>query len=167
MAANMAAETQKYAYLSSQVTYNDTFNDLLGRARSSGRSTMPLFLPDAFLEAFTAKVHSVREATAGCSPPIFPSTDCELSALEPVSSQELRRLILASAPKTCDLDSLPTFILQEFVYTLLPFSKVLCNCSLREGILPTSQKRSILVPVPKREDLDLPDPTNFRPIANV
>ena len=50
---------------------------------------------------------------------------------------------------------------------LLPLLTTLCNRSLLEGVLPSSQKRSILVPVIKREGLDKTDPTNFRPIANV
>jgi len=79
----------------------------------------------------------------------------------------LRRTILASAPKTCNLDPVPTFILQELVDTLLPFLTVLCNRSLCEGDLPASQKRSILVPVIKAEGLDVNEPANFRPIANV
>ena len=33
--------------------------------------------------------------------------------------------------------------------------------------MPTAQKRSILIPVIKREGLDPTDPGNFRPIANV
>ena len=68
-------------------------------------------------------------------PPVFSSTECELSALNPITSMELRQVILKSAPKTCDLDPIPTFLLQEFVDTMLPFLTVLCNSSLREGIL--------------------------------
>ncbi|PGH37691.1 MAG: hypothetical protein CRN43_19655, partial [Candidatus Nephrothrix sp. EaCA] len=62
---------------------------------------------------------------------------------------------------------MPTFILQEFVDTLLPFLTVLCNRSLCDGDLPVSQKRSILVPVLKAEGLDVTVPLNFRPVANV
>ena len=144
-----------------------TFNDILGRSRPEPCQAAPLFTADAFLEAFTTKVQSVREATAGCPPPTFPPTNCGLSILSPVTGEELRRTILASAPKTCNLDPVPTFILQELVDTLLPFLTVLCNRSLCEGVLPASQKRSILVPVIKAEGLDVNEPTNFRPIANV
>jgi len=55
-----------------------------------------------------------------------------------------------------DLDPLPTFLLQELVDVLLPFLTVLCNRSIQDGILPQSQKRSILagLPVLKLEELD-------------
>ena len=87
--------------------------------------------------------------------------------MTPVTTDELRRVILASPPKSCELDPLPTSLLQEFVDVLLPLLAVLCNSSIREGVLPPSQKRSILVPVLKCEGLDSNNPVNFRPIANV
>src|SRR6218665_372972 len=62
---------------------------------------------------------------------------------------------------------MPTFLLQEFVDDLLPFLTALCNRSIQDGVLPPSQKRSILAPVLKRSGLDSTDPLNFRPIANV
>src|SRR6218665_1131884 len=62
---------------------------------------------------------------------------------------------------------MPTFLLQEFVDDLLPFLTALCNRSIQDGVLPPSQKRSILVPVLKCSGLDSTDPLNFRPIANV
>ena len=70
-------------------------------------------------------------------------------------------------PKTCELDSMPTFLVQDYVDVLLPFLTMMCNCSIREAQLPSSQKRSILHPVLKREGLDQTDPGNYRPIANV
>src|SRR6218665_739881 len=97
----------------------------------------------------------------------FPPTAFNLSTVTPVTSAELRRIILESPPKSCELDPLPTSLLQEFVDVLLPFLTVLCNRSIQDGILPASQKRSILVPALKCEGLDSKDPVNYRPIANV
>src|SRR5688572_16384356 len=53
------------------------------------------------------------------------------------------------------------------ILILIPFLTVLCNRSIVDGVLPPSQKRSILVPVLKHTGLDSSDPVNFRPIANV
>lgn len=50
---------------------------------------------------------------------------------------------------------------------LLLLLTVLCNSSIWDGVLPASQKRSILVPILKCEGLDTSNPVNFRPIANV
>src|SRR6218665_1500110 len=144
-----------------------TFNDILGRTRPRSNASVLLFTADAFLKAFATKVRTTHEATAGSPLPVFPPMTCGLSTLRPVTEKELRRTILSSEPKTCDLDPVPTFILQEFVDTLLPFLTVLCNRSLCDGDLPASQKRSILVPVLKAEGLDVTVPLNFRPVANV
>lgn len=84
-----------------------------------------------------------------------------------VISPELCSIILSSAAKSCELDPLPTSLLQELVNVLLPFLTVLCNRSIQNGSLPQSQKRSILVPEIKREGLDSTDHSSCRPIANV
>src|SRR6218665_1714735 len=73
---------------------------------------------------------------------------------------------MSSAPKSCELDSLPASLIQDYVDDLLPFLTLLCNRSLEEGVLPDSQKRSVVFPALKRDRLDLIDPSNFRPISN-
>src|SRR6218665_2852973 len=144
-----------------------TFNALLGRGRKARYWDALCFRVVDYLFVFTTKVLNVRKDTANSPPPVFPPTSFDLSTLAPVTATDLRRLILASAPKSCELDPLPTSLLQEFVDVLLPLITVLCNCSVREGTLPASQKRSILVPALKCEGLDAGNPNNYRPIANV
>src|SRR6218665_2454485 len=90
-----------------------------------------------------------------------------LSVLQEISSTELRRLILSTLPKSCELDPVPTFLLQEVIDDLLLFLTALCNSSIHEASLPDSQKRSILLPVIKQDALDQNDPVNYRPISNV
>lgn len=82
-----------------------------------------------------------------------------------VISVELRHIIHGSPPKSCKLDHLSTSLLQEFVDDLHPFLIVLCNQSIQDGVLPSLQKRSILVPVFKRSGLDSSDLINC--IANI
>src|SRR3984885_7387921 len=127
----------------------------------------PSFTAEDFLASFSAKVQNIRDATAGSPPPAFPPTTPSLFDVNAVDREELRRIILAAAPKSCELDPLPTFLLKEYLDVLLPLLTALFNRSLREGYLPVSQKRSILIPVIKREGLDSADPANYRPIANV
>jgi len=141
-----------------------TFDALLGRCRPPND---PLFTADDFLASYTAKILDVRRATENSSPPQHSTTDCRLPSLNVVTSEELRRLVLASPPKSCELDPLPTFLLQEYVDVLLPLLTVLCNRSIQDGVLSPSQKRSILIPVLKSDGLDPSDPANYRPIANV
>src|SRR6218665_3062689 len=122
---------------------------------------------DVFLERLAAKVSSIREATSAAPPPDYPPTSHRLFTLREVTSAELRMLIVTSASKTCELDPIPTFLVQEHIDVILPFLTVLCNSSIREAQLPSSQKQCILHPVLKREGLDPSDPANYRLIANV
>src|SRR6218665_2200298 len=90
-----------------------------------------------------------------------------MAVLREISSVELRSFIMSSAPMSCELDSLPASLIQDYMDDLLPFLTLLCNRSLQEGVLPDSQKRSVVFPALKRDGLDLKDPSNFRPISNV
>src|SRR6218665_795994 len=100
-------------------------------------------------------------------PPEFPPTVHRMATLREISSVELRSFIMSSASKSCELDSLPASLIQDYVDDLLPFLTLLCNRSLQEGDLPDSQKRSVVFPALKRDGLDLKDPSNIRPISNV
>src|SRR6218665_3007085 len=123
------------------------------------------FTAENYLASFQAKVQTIRDDTAGSPPPTFPSTTCSLSAVTAIPPAELRHIIIAAAPKSCELDPLPTFLLQE--HLLLPLLTTICNRPILEAVFPPVQKRSILISVIKREGLDPTDPGNFRPIANV
>ena len=102
-----------------------------------------------------------------CFPPDYPPTNCRLSTLREVTGAEPRVLILTSARKTCELDPVPTFLLQELIDVSLPLFTMQCNRSIREAYLQASQKRSILHPVLKRDGLDSSDSANYSSIANV
>jgi hypothetical protein len=43
----------------------------------------------------------------------------------------------------------------------------MCNASLREGILPASQKSAIITPILKKAGLDVDDVKSYRPISNL
>src|SRR6218665_3537473 len=146
-----------------------TFNALLGRRRVQPECTLgaSAFTTEDFLTSHTTKILGIRQATEGSPPPHHPSTDCSLSSINKVIAEELRRIIIGSPPKSCELDPLPTFLLPEHVDLLLPILKELYNRSIREGVLPSSQKRSVLILTLKSDGLDQENPTNYRPIANV
>ena len=80
---------------------------------------------------------------------------------------DVRRVLTSSPAKTCALDPLPTSVLLDVVDVLLPFICVMCNTSLREGCLPSSQKEAIITPVLKKQSADPDEPRNYRPISNL
>jgi len=65
------------------------------------------------------------------------------------------------------MDPLPTDVLLEWIDIVLPYITTMCNASLREGILPASQKSAIITPVLKKAGLDVDDAKSYRPISNL
>ena len=65
------------------------------------------------------------------------------------------------------LSPLPTRILKECLSELLPFITAMCNKSLLEGHLPSSQKSAVISPVIKKSALDPDDVRSYRLISNL
>ena len=88
-----------------------TFNALLGRRRGSAGHSLEesSFTADDFLASYTAKILGVRRATENAPAPHHPTTDCCLPTVNEVTTEEVRRLIITSPPKSCELDPAPTF----------------------------------------------------------
>ena len=117
---------------------------------------------------FQDKVRAVRDDTSTADEPTFTKlTDASFIAFQPCSTQEVRKFLIWSPPKSCSLDPLPTFILREFLDELLPFICIMCNVSLQHGLLPESQKAAIVTPILKKHDLDPEDVKSYRPISNL
>ena len=65
----------------------------------------------------------------------------------PDTESEVRKIVMSSPVKSSSLDSIPTFLVREFIDVLLPFITKLVNTSLAQGRLPTSQKHPIVTPL--------------------
>jgi len=85
------------------------------------------------------------------------SAHCTLKDFESVLNNPLSDL------KTCELDPVPTFLVQELIDDLLYFLTVLSNSLLLEKYLPVSQESSIILPALKHDGLDQCDPANYHP----
>jgi hypothetical protein len=90
----------------------------------------------------------------------------ELTRFRPLSNDEVRKLILKSASKSCDLDPIPTWLLKHGLEELLPVIAYIVNESFESGIVPLDFKLALLVPHLKRMGLELLFP-NYRPISNL
>lgn len=117
------------------------------------------------MASYSAKILDVLHAKENSHHHHHPATDCCLFSMNVVTFEVLCCLILAS-PKSCELVP-PQPPAPGEVDVLLPLFMVLCNRSFQDGVLPPSQKRSILIPVLKGNGLNPADPTNYRPIANI
>ena len=138
----------------------------LGRDRNVTSSTG--HSAEGFATFFERKVDDVMTATEGLPPPSIPTTaSASLASFNPYSQADIRRIIMKSPVKSCSLDSVPTFLVREFVDLLLPYLTSMVNASLIQGRLPASQKHAIVTPLLKKPGLDTADMNNFRPVSNV
>ena len=60
-----------------------------------------------------------------------------------------------------------TIILMEYLDIVLPFITAICNKSLQEGRIPSSQRHAIVTPILKKSGLDAANVLNYRPISNL
>ena len=67
----------------------------------------------------------------------------------------------------CELDPVPSWVIQKFADELLPFVAALFNASMSSGSFSTTQKTASITPILKKATLDLYDLSNYRPISNL
>ena len=118
------------------------------------------------LSAKLDKLH-VRAASATSPPPKFVPTDVVFNNFCLITDTELRKLLTTCNLKSCELDHLPPFVMVDVLDEIVPFLLYLFNRSLSEGLLPSSQKCSIILPALKQTSLDPSLCQNYRPIANL
>ena len=93
--------------------------------------------------------------------------NCIFDKFEPVSEEDVRKIILNSKPTTCPLDPIPTPLLIENLDLLLPTITKFVNDSLAQGAFPDIYKSAIVRPLLKKSNLDKNNFKNYRPISNL
>ena len=91
----------------------------------------------------------------------------KLVEFTPVTQNEVRKLISALPCKSCELDSIPTWLLKECLDELIPPVTNLVNTCLEKACVPTSFKSSLIRPHIKKHDLDANTLKNYRPVSNL
>ena len=115
------------------------------------------------------RISSIRYVLPPRVPPHHHSRRRSASSVpfEFCTEEDIRKIIGASPSKCCDLDPVPTFLVKDYLDTLLPFITRLCNASIREACLPATQKKAIITPVIKKVGADVDDVKNYRPISGL
>ena len=80
---------------------------------------------------------------------------------------EVRRLIVKSNTKSCELDPLPTWLLKDCIDELVTIITAIVNASLEEGYVPDCLKNAIVRPVLKKAGLDQEVFSSYRPVSNL
>ena len=149
-------------------------NQLLGNKKPSPLPTVfPLIdLPKRFLDFFKDKIETIRNKldVLSSNPPACTELSFHgrpLTHFRPVTEDFVRRTILSSPLKTCELDAFPTPLLLECLDSLLPCITAVFNNSLVSGVFPSVYKSALVKPLLKKMSLDPDDLKNYRPVSNL
>jgi len=85
--------------------------------------------------------------------------------INPVAVSEVKSIVDGLKSKSCNLYSVPTFILKYFSNILSPIICKLFNLSVQTGIFPNNLKIAKVTPIFKSGDCTLA--SNYRPISNL
>ena len=127
-------------------------------------------LANDFVDFFREKIERVKNKLDG----IPSSTGSETSLSESLfsrfgslSQDAVRSIVMKSPSSSCQLDSIPTWLLKEYLQELLPSITMIVNSSLHSGTFPSSYKVARLTPLIKKVGKDPGDLNNYRPISNL
>jgi hypothetical protein len=132
-------------------------------------------LADRFVDFFQDKIEKIRTAlaTANANEPVEKeSINCDenltkLTSFTPMTEEEVRKIIVKSANKSCALDPIPTWLVKDTLDILLPVITSIINKSLSTGEVPPSMKNALVIPILKKILLDCEILKNFRPVSNL
>ena len=127
-------------------------------------------LPSIFIKHFTNKAEKLRANIASehvTSTLVTGTTAATFSSFEKVSQLTVKECILNSAPKSCELDPIPSKLLIECLDSILPSLTDLFSSSLASGIFPQCFKSALVTPILKKRCLDHNDLNNYRPVSNL
>ena len=124
-------------------------------------------LPSIFIKHFTNKVEKRRANIASehvTSKLVTGTTAATFSSFEKVSHLTVKECILISAPKLCELDTIPYKLFVECLDSILPSLTDLFNSFLAFRIFPQCFKSALVTPILKKRCLDHNDLNNYRPV---
>jgi hypothetical protein len=153
------------------------FNTILGKSQCVRLPTTlkPDHMANAFSDFFTDKIVKIRasfqgnvvSATTGLDPRSAAYTGSPLACFKPVSEDFVKKIVLSTQPKSCELDPMPTRLMLDNLDLLLPILTKLINESLLSGSVPPVWKTAVVKPLLKKPSLDQNELKNYRPVSNL
>ena len=125
-------------------------------------------LATRFQRSFKEKIESLchnRSPLPADDMPRVVST--RFDVFEPASLSDVKKIALASATKSCELDPLPTSLVKHHIDALSPLLARIINASLSSTVFPAPMKHAVVVPALKKGGSDASVLTNYRPISNI
>ena len=90
-----------------------------------------------------------------------------LTYFEEASQTEIRKLILKSPSKSCELDPIPTWLLKMCIDAIVPMVKPLISASLAQCVVPQTLKEAHVRPLLKTMESDHEEMKSYRPVSNL
>ena len=110
-------------------------------------------LPSISIKQFTNEVEKLRANISSehvSSRLVTETTTATYSSFGKVSQLTVKECILICAPKSCDLDAIPSKYLIECLDSILPSLTDLFNSSHASGIFPQCFRSALVTPIFKR-----------------
>ena len=125
-----------------------------------------------FSNFFTEKIVNVRSCLVPCNDCIAaqcdtPAYSSMLTSFSCISSEEVKKFIIKSPDKACDLDPVPTWVLKQCLSELLSLITAIVNTSLENGSLPIVFKCVQIKPLHKKPGLDPEVLKHYRSMSNL
>ena len=130
---------------------------------------LPSEMRNAFNSFFLEKIDKIRDTldNEDVAPDFAGYSGTVLHQFKPVTESFVRKIILDSPKKFCELDPLPSTLFIECIDLLLPSITDFVNASLRHGVVSESMKKAIVRPLLKKSSLDQNILKNYRPVSNL
>ena len=113
------------------------------------------------------KIQSIRDSLDTHSKYSAPPGNApNFSAFEPLSTSDVTKTIFAMKPKSCEIDPIPTKLLEEILISVIEPKTKVVNTSLQHGIFSKNWKTSVIRPLLKKIGLEL-IPSNYKPVSNL
>ena len=130
-------------------------------------------LANSFSKFFVNKVQSIQDSFTSPQPEVIITSNSHvvgdssvLSAFEPCTENELRKVIKNAGITVSPADILPSSLTCDSIDVLIPYLTKLVNHSLSTGSFD-GLKEAIVKPLYKTDSTDPNDLSNYRPVSNL
>ncbi len=115
-------------------------------------------------------INKITNLTAQFSTPqtvkhILPANIHSFTSFSPLSEAEVSKHILSSHPTTCQLDPIPSHLLQAISPAVVHALTHIINTSLHTGVFPSAFKQARITPLLKKPTLNPTLLGNYRPVS--
>ena len=124
-------------------------------------------MANEFEDYFMNKIQSIRDSLDtsskySASPENLPN----FSIFEPLSTSDVKKIIVGMKTKTCEMDPILTKLLKEILPSVIEPITNIVNTSLHQGIFSKHWKLAVIRPLLKKKGLELTT-SNYRPVSNL